>query len=229
MQAQMNSKPTSTPQSRSEHPSGSTEIASASFAAVEASTQKGPAGLHYSALAQMVAEVCQDHAHLRSFIYEFARIKLRKELYPRFLEGAWSEIEDQMRGLENAIDEIEAEFAQSAPVLPFKSQAASHNNSSNPNPRLSAVASRHAQGTTRFGEGGIHARSLLAPSNAHESSPRPIAFAPRYSFECRSWQVPAFAIRPRGANVGRSRTGSGDLCSIRCKDRSQQRGRSLVG
>ena len=125
----------------------------------------------------MVAEVSQDHAHLRSFIYEFARIKLRKELYPRFLEGAWSEIEDQMRGLENAIDEIEAEFAQSAPVLPFKSQAASHNNSSNPNPRLSAVASRHAQGTTRFGEGGIHARSLLAPSNAHESSLRPIAFA----------------------------------------------------
>jgi hypothetical protein len=168
----MNSRPTSTPQSQSDHPSGSTEIASASFAAVEASSQKGPAELHYSALAQMVAEVSQDHTHLRSFIYEFARIKLRKELYPLFLEGAWSEIEDEMRSLENAIDEIEAEFAQSAPVLPFKSQAASRNNSSKPIPRLSAVASRHAQGTTRFGEGGIHTRSLLAPSNAHESSPR---------------------------------------------------------
>ena len=176
-QAQMNSKPTLTPQSRPEHPSGSTEIAPASFAAVEASTQNGPTEHHYSALAQMVAEVSQDHAHLRSFIYEFARIKLRKELYPRFLEGAWSEIEDQMRGLENAIDEIEAEFAHSAPVLPFKPQAASRDNRSNPVPRLSAVASRHAQGTTRFGEGGIHARSQLAPSNAHESSPRPIAFA----------------------------------------------------
>src|SRR6478672_4125536 len=162
----MNSKPTSTPQSRSEHPSGSTEIAPASFAAVEASTQNGPTEHHYSALAQMVAEVSQDHAHLRAFIYEFARIKLRKELYPRFLEGAWSEIEDQMRGLENAIDEIEAEFAHSAPVLPFKPQAASRDNHSNPVPRLSAVASR-----------GIHARSQLAPSNARESSPRPIAFA----------------------------------------------------
>ena len=129
-QAQMNSKPTLTPQSRSEHPSGSTEIAPASFAAVEASTQNGPTEHHYSALAQMVAEVSQDHAHLRSFIYEFARIKLRKELYPRFLEGAWSEIEDQMRGLENAIDEIEAEFAHSAPVLSFKPQAASRDNRS---------------------------------------------------------------------------------------------------
>jgi hypothetical protein len=159
-QAQMNSKPTLTPQSRPEHPSGSTEIAPASFAAVEASTQNGPTEHHYSALAQMVAEVSQDHAHLRSFIYEFARIKLRKELYPRFLEGAWSEIEDQMRGLENAIDEIEAEFAHSAPVLPFKPQAASRDNRSNPVPRLSAVASRHAQGTIRFDEGGIHTRSL---------------------------------------------------------------------
>src|ERR1700722_9107508 len=140
----MNSKPTPTPQSRSGHTGGSTEIAPASLGECQPSTQTGPAEHHYSTLAQMVAEVSQDHAHLRSFIYEFARIKLRKELYPRFLEGAWSEIEDQMRGLENAIDEIEAEFAHSAPVLPFKPQAASRDNRSNPVPRLSAVASRHA-------------------------------------------------------------------------------------
>ena len=47
---------------------------------------------HYSVLARMVAEVSQDKAQLRKFVYEFARVKLRKDLYPLFVEGAWSEI-----------------------------------------------------------------------------------------------------------------------------------------
>ena len=69
---------------------------------------------HYVDLHQTVAELSQDHAQLRAFIYEFARIRLRKDLYPRFVEGAWFEIEEQMRGLERAIDRIEANFAQNA-------------------------------------------------------------------------------------------------------------------
>src|SRR5467141_2649695 len=63
---------------------------------------------HYADLARMVAELSRDHTQLRAFIYEFARIRLRKDLYPRFVEGAWFEIEERMRGLEGAIDRIEA-------------------------------------------------------------------------------------------------------------------------
>ena len=44
----------------------------------------------YAALARIVADVSQDHARLRSLIYEFARVKLRKELFASFVDGAWA-------------------------------------------------------------------------------------------------------------------------------------------
>ena len=72
---------------------------------------------HYAALARMVGEVSQDHAQLRMFVYEYVRIKLRKELYPLFLDGGWSEIEQQTRALEAAIDRVEKDFAQSRGTL----------------------------------------------------------------------------------------------------------------
>ena len=81
--------------------------------------QSGPRQDHYESLLRLVAEVSQDHAQLRTFIYEFARVKLRKELYPQFVDGAWSEIEEQVRGLEAAIERIEADFAHGAPSLQF--------------------------------------------------------------------------------------------------------------
>ena len=81
-------------------------VASKEIAAVtETQPDAEPQQHHYSVLAQMVSEVSQDHAQLRTFVYEYARTKLRKELYPQFLDGAWSEIEEQMRGLEDAIDQ----------------------------------------------------------------------------------------------------------------------------
>ena len=72
---------------------------------------------HYSALARMVAEISQDHSQLRAFIYDYARVKLRKELYPKFLDGAWSEVNQQVRELEAAIEKIEADFRGNAPRL----------------------------------------------------------------------------------------------------------------
>jgi hypothetical protein len=117
----------------------------------------------------MVAEVSQDHAQLRTFIYEFARVKLRKDLYPRFVEGAWSEIEEQVRGLEAAIDRIESDFAQGAPSLQFNSQPvlppATQEQSTH-----SPVALRFgSQKTTRFGEDGIPAQSLLVRSPSYRT------------------------------------------------------------
>jgi hypothetical protein len=120
---------------------------------------------HYSALARLVAEVSQDHAHLRTFIYEFARTKLRKELYPRFVEGAWSEIEEQVQGLEAAINRIEADFADNAPALQFSAR-----------PALSdgTAGQLGSQVTSRFGEAGIPANSLLVRSPSYRASSLPI-------------------------------------------------------
>jgi hypothetical protein len=71
----------------------------------------------YNTLRQLVAQVSRDHAQLRGLIYEFARAKLRRELYPHFLDGAWSDIEQQVLGLERAIVRIEADFTQTAQPL----------------------------------------------------------------------------------------------------------------
>jgi hypothetical protein len=72
---------------------------------------------HYTALRELVAEASRDQIQLRRLAYEFARIKLRKELYPLFLVGAWSEIEQQLLGLERSIVRVEADFAQTVPHL----------------------------------------------------------------------------------------------------------------
>ena len=47
----------------------------------------------YSVLSQVVAAVSRDQAQLRMLIYDFARTKLRQDLYPQFVAGDWSGIE----------------------------------------------------------------------------------------------------------------------------------------
>ena len=59
-------------------------------------------------LARMLAAVSQDHAQLRALVYEFARTKLRKDLYRQFDELGWSGIAAQVLALEAAIDRVEA-------------------------------------------------------------------------------------------------------------------------
>jgi len=78
---------------------------------------------HYSFLARLVAEISRDHAQLRMVVYEFARVNLRKDLYRHFVEGRWSEIKEQVSGLEAAINQIESDFAQNAPLLHFNSES----------------------------------------------------------------------------------------------------------
>ena len=116
---------------------------------------------HYVDLRQTVAELSRDHAQLRAFIYEFARIRLRKDLYPRFVEGAWFEIEEQMRGLERAIDRIEANFAQNALPGQFNDQVALPQGMPDRPTRTPALPNQTSHGTTRFGKVGIESRSLL--------------------------------------------------------------------
>src|SRR5579862_5524611 len=80
---------------------------------------------HYqSVLARMVAAVSQDHAQLRTLIYEFARRKLRKDLFRQFEDGDWSEIEKQISTLEAAIGQIESDFSHTVPRLSYQSEQA---------------------------------------------------------------------------------------------------------
>jgi hypothetical protein len=72
---------------------------------------------YHSVLGRMVSAVSQDHAQLRTLIYEFARRKLRKDLFRQFEDGDWSEIEKQVTTLEAAIDQIEADFSHTVPRL----------------------------------------------------------------------------------------------------------------
>jgi len=84
---------------------------------------------HYqSVLARMVSAVSQDHAQLRTFIYEFARRKLRKDLFRQFEDGDWSEIEKQISTLEAAIGQIESDFSNTVPRLSFQPEEAPNAN-----------------------------------------------------------------------------------------------------
>lgn len=82
---------------------------------------------YHSVLARMVSAVSQDHAQLRSLIYEFARRKLRKDLFRQFEDGDWSEIERQVSTLEAAIDQVEAGFSHDVPRLSFSAEQAATN------------------------------------------------------------------------------------------------------
>ena len=127
---------------------------------------------HYAALARMVGEVSQDHAQLRMFVYEYVRVKLRKELYPLFLDGGWAEIEQQARTLEAAIDRIEKDFAQHAAPLQYSVQS--------PSPQSEEVSRSlppspsNTPKTSTFGDEAIDARSLLVRSSSYGGSAVPV-------------------------------------------------------
>jgi hypothetical protein len=72
---------------------------------------------HYALIARMVAIVSEDRAQLRQLVYELARRKLRRDLYPQFEEGDWAGISAQMRMLEAAIDQVEADCARNSPAF----------------------------------------------------------------------------------------------------------------
>jgi hypothetical protein len=126
---------------------------------------------HYAALACMVGEVSQDHAQLRMFVYEYVRVKLRKELYPLFLDGGWSEIERQTRVLEAAIDRIERDFAQHAAPLQYSTQSSLPQSVES---SRSLPSPLNAPKTSTFGDEGIDARSLLVPSFSYGGSAIPV-------------------------------------------------------
>jgi hypothetical protein len=67
---------------------------------------------HYSSLSRLITIVSEDQSQLRALVYEFARRKLRRRLYPQFEDGDWVGIEEQLSALEAAIDKVETDCAR---------------------------------------------------------------------------------------------------------------------
>jgi hypothetical protein len=69
----------------------------------------------------MVAIVSEDRGQLRQMVYELARRKLRRDLYPQFEEGDWTGIRAQMDLLEAAIHQVEFDCAGKSLTFPPES------------------------------------------------------------------------------------------------------------
>jgi hypothetical protein len=115
-------------------------------------TEDGTKQDHYSVLARIVSAVSQDHAQLRMLIYEFARTKLRRDLYRQFEAGDWAEIETQVLALEAAIDQVEPDFVQIAAPLPFVAETALSNDTTEPSTQSAIVLHADTQKQMMVGD-----------------------------------------------------------------------------
>jgi len=74
---------------------------------------------YYSALASVIMISARDDVQKRRAIYELARSELRQKLQKRFTELAPLQRAQQLRALENAIEQIEADLAQNVPLRTY--------------------------------------------------------------------------------------------------------------
>jgi hypothetical protein len=122
----------------------------------------------YTILDQVVASVSQDQARLRTLVYDFARTKLRQELYPQFVAGDWSAIERSVLALEAAIDQVEADRALNAPSLPFISEPALSNEIPEQSPQSALVPHQNLEKSSMMGSYDAQVLSPLPPSSTFE-------------------------------------------------------------
>ena len=127
----------------------------------------------HSVLARMVSTVTEDHNQLRTLIYEFARRKLRKDLFRQFEDGDWSEIERRVSTLEAAIDRVETDFSTGAPQLSFQGERpAIGSDSGQPTTTSSALRPISEREWMTGGHSG-RLPSFLA-SRTYDAHPQPI-------------------------------------------------------
>jgi hypothetical protein len=127
----------------------------------------------YSVLSQVVAAVSRDQAQLRMLIYEFARTKLRQDLYPQFVAGDWSEIEKSTLALEAAIAQVEVDFANvDAPTpIPFISEPASDDVTLEPLQQSALIIRPDLEKSSRIGDYDADVLSPLFAPSKYEIEP----------------------------------------------------------
>jgi hypothetical protein len=122
----------------------------------------------YTILDQVVASVSQDQTRLRTLVYDFARTKLRQELYPQFVAGDWSAIEKSVLALEAAIDQVEANRALDVPSLPPVLEPALSNGMSQKLPQSALVPSPNSARPLLTGGYDVQVLSPLPASTTFE-------------------------------------------------------------
>jgi hypothetical protein len=127
----------------------------------------------HSVLARMVSTVTEDHNQLRTLIYEFARRKLRKDLFRQFEDGDWSEIERRVSTLEAAIDRVETDFSNGAPQLSFRGEQPAIGNDSGKPPTTSSALRPISEREWMTGGHSGRLPSFLA-SRTYDLHPQPI-------------------------------------------------------
>jgi hypothetical protein len=127
----------------------------------------------YVVLSQVVAAVSRDQAQLRMLIYEFARTKLRQDLYPQFVAGDWSGIEKSALALEAAIAQVETDFANvGAPTaLPFISEPALNDESPEPLQQSALILRPDPEKPLMIGDYDADVLSPLFPPSRYEIEP----------------------------------------------------------
>jgi hypothetical protein len=95
---------------------------------------------YYRFLVRTITTVGQDPAQLRMVVYQFARSKLRKELFAK-KDLRWAEMKQQMAALEKAIEQIESDVADRTVLLSAHPPAAP---AAAPNPPIVAAAAQNS-------------------------------------------------------------------------------------
>jgi hypothetical protein len=95
---------------------------------------------YYRFLVRTITTVGQDPAQLRMVVYQFARSKLRKELFAK-KDLRWAEMKQQMAALEKAIEQIESDVADHTVLLSAYPPAAP---AAPPNPPIVAAAAQNS-------------------------------------------------------------------------------------
>jgi hypothetical protein len=148
-------------------------------------------------LARMVVAVSQDHAQLRALIYDFARTKLRKDLYRQFEEVGWTGIATQVLALEAAIDRVEADCANNDLLPPLKTDAASNRDGQLSHTDLDShtdLASRTdlTPGTDLVPSADVGTSLILDDRVSYEP---PLFLAPTMKTVTYAWPTPSAAER----------------------------------
>lgn len=122
----------------------------------------------YTILDQVVASVSQDQTRLRTLVYDFARTKLRQELYPQFVAGDWSAIEKSVLALEAAIDQVEADRTPNAASLPPILEPISSSGIPQQLPQSALIPRPNAEKSSMMGGYDAQVLSPLPPSTTFE-------------------------------------------------------------
>lgn len=124
-------------------------------------------------LTRMVAAVSKDHAQIRMLVYEFARSKLRQDIFRQLEAGTLSGIEERFLELEAAIKQVEMDFASSPSSLSFTANQALPRGTAGQSKNTVVALRASTRDTVLSRDDGASLRSVRAILDTHYLSRDP--------------------------------------------------------